>query len=250
MRNIIQILILFISFSAVAQQELNAYKYVVVPSKYEFQKKANQYGVNMLLKYKFEQLGFETFLDTDELPKSLKTNTCAYIRPMLKHVSTLFSTKIIVEIHNCDNKPLFVTREGVSKSKNYKVSYNQALREALKSFGDYKLSYEPTMNVEEEIEVMTVEAPKKEAVTYFAQYFYNENNYDFVKSESVFLSEISDSKTNAVIGKISKSSKSGIYHVILNNTVGIGYYDETGNFIVELLEKSGSVLLHKFQLIN
>ena len=252
MKKHILIVIFFIGFTATAQQELDAYKYVVVPSKFDFQKKANQYGVNMLLKYKFQQLGFETYLDTDVLPEALKGEGCSSLRPTIISKGGMFTTRLLVEVTDCLNRVLFRTVEGSSKEKSYKVSYNIALREAFTSFGDYRLSYTPKVKVEEkeEKEIIVIQAPKLEVVTNNEVFFYNKNTYNFIKSASVFHAEISDSKTNAVIGKISKSSRSGIYHVILSDVIGIGYYDETGNFIVEVIETNGNVLLHKFQLVD
>ncbi|MFD0964883.1 hypothetical protein [Pseudofulvibacter geojedonensis] len=52
------------------------------------------------------------------------------------------------------------------------------------------------------------------------------------------------------IGTLSKSSKKGIYHVILHKEKGIGYYDENGSFLVEIIDYSGEVKLHKFQELS
>jgi len=150
MKKYILIFVLFLGVAVFAQKELNGYKYMVIPSKFDFQKEANQHGINMLLKYKFQQLGFETYLDTDDLPQELRTNTCLYVYPVLHTKSNMFKTIASVELFNCYNKSLFKTQEGESKSKNIKASYNEAVRKALKSFGDYKLVYEP---VKEEVVV-------------------------------------------------------------------------------------------------
>ena len=64
--------------------------------------------------------------------------------------------------------------------------------------------------------------------------------------ESVFYAEITANTTNKVVGKISKTSKKGIYHVLLHGENCIGYYDETNSFIVEVLEENGNVILYKF----
>ena len=72
MKKHLLLLVLFIGLTAQAQSELNAYKYIVIPSKFDFQKEANEHGLNLLLKYKFQQLGFESYLDTDDLPQELR----------------------------------------------------------------------------------------------------------------------------------------------------------------------------------
>jgi|GEM_PF-624477 len=137
------LLVLFIGLVVQAQNELNAYKYIVIPSKFDFQKETNEYGLNLLLKYKFQQLGFESYLDTDDLPQELRTNTCLYASPILHTKSNMFKTTVSVELFDCADKSLYRTQEGSSSSKNFKVSYNEAVREALNSFQDYKLDYTP-----------------------------------------------------------------------------------------------------------
>jgi len=134
---------MLLGLTAVAQKELNAYKYIIIPSRFDFQKVANEYGVNLLLKYKFQQLGFESYLDTDDIPQEVRTNTCLYASPVLYAKSNMFKTVVSIELFDCTKKSLYKTQEGSSNSKNFKVSYNQAVREALKSFGDYKLDYSP-----------------------------------------------------------------------------------------------------------
>ena len=132
MKKQLLLLTIFFCFSVFSQKELNGYKYVVIPSKFDFQKVENQYDVNMLLKYKFQQLGFETYCDTDDLPQVLRTNSCSYIVPSLIIESNMFKTTVKVELKDCNEKSLYITGEGSSNSKIYKVSYNEAIRGALK----------------------------------------------------------------------------------------------------------------------
>ena len=59
MKNKILVLVtLFIGLSIHAQSNLNQYKYVIVPKKYEFLKEANQYQMNALTKFLFENRVF------------------------------------------------------------------------------------------------------------------------------------------------------------------------------------------------
>lgn len=263
MKKYILLLTLFIGFAVSAQEKLNAYKYVVVPSRFDFQKEVDQYSLNTLLKLKFQQLGFETYLDSEEIPRELKTNTCAYIKLSLKHTSTLFSTKIVVEMLDCDAQKLFVTQEGKSKSKSYRVSNIEALRNALKSFNGYQLNFQP-ITAEEVVKVNEVEDViiEKEITQNYdsttvlpktkgdKNFLFGGNQILFNKTNQLFYAEIKTIRTNELLGKISKTSKKGIYHVLLGSKNGVGYYDETGNFIVEFLEVTGNVSLHRFQLLN
>ncbi len=153
MKKIIVAIIMLMSVFITAQEKLNHYKYVVIPSRFDFQKTADEYNINTLLKLKFKQLGFDAYLDTDALPREVKTNMCSYLKPMLLRKSNMFKTTLKMQVLDCDNAILFETHEGVSHSKSYKIGYNEALRDALKSFGNYHLQYVKK-------EAVVVEAPK------------------------------------------------------------------------------------------
>lgn len=260
MRKFILLLTLCVGCTIVAQEKLNAYKYVVVPSRFDFQKDNDQYGLNTLLKYKFQQLGFKAYLDSEDLPRELKVNSCIYISPSVKHKSTMIYTKISVEILDCDKQVLYITQEGKSKSKSYRTSNIEALRNALKSFDGYKLNFKSTTKGTlpiEENQVVRNEIVKEDKPVVVlpsgsvnSKFLYKGTQFSFEKKNQLFYTEIKNSKTNEWSGKISKTSKKGIFHVFLNSKNGVGYYDETGNFIIEFLESDGNVSLHRFQLLN
>lgn len=157
-------IVLLISFTAISQKKLNSYKYAIIPSQFNFQKENNQYGLNMLLKYKFQQLGFETYLEQEDIPAFLQENRCLAVIPSIIDSSGVFMTTLVVEVKNCYGKVLFVTKEGSSRTKNYKISYNEALRSSLKSFKGYSLEFSPENNlvntnvVEKQLEIEKLQA--------------------------------------------------------------------------------------------
>lgn len=156
MKKIIALLLITLSFCTTAQEKLNNYKYVLIPAKYDFQKTENENNVNLLLKYKFQQMGFETYLDTDKLPHEIKTNSCTYLKPLVITKNTVFKTILHIQVINCDNDVLFETREGSSRTKSDKISYNEAIRMALSSFGDYRLKYEKNDKLSHQIQPKTI----------------------------------------------------------------------------------------------
>ncbi|MFD0964882.1 hypothetical protein [Pseudofulvibacter geojedonensis] len=157
---------LFITSLVSAQKVLNNYKYVVVPIQYEFQKTEDQYQLNSLLKHKFKQLGLEAYLETEDLPKEVKTNTCSYLKPIINAKSNMFATKATIDLVDCEGKVVYTTKEGKSISKNVRASYLEAIRMSLKSFDGYHYRYEPkeeVVVVEKEIKV-NKDNLKKESV--------------------------------------------------------------------------------------
>jgi len=247
-----------LGLTAVAQKELNAYKYIIIPSRFDFQKEANEYGVNLLLKYKFQQLGFESYLDTDDLPKELLTNTCLYATPVLHTKSNMFKTVVSIELFDCTKKSLYKTQEGSSTSKNFKASYNEAIRKSLKSFGDYKLEY--TL-IKEEVVVkennrlvknkdvkQDVNLSTSENRLNRVSFNYKKQEYKLIKKGLMFF-EIENVNTKEIIGKmIASGLKKGVFHIKFNDKTGFCYYGENGNLILEFLSSDNSVQMKKLLL--
>ena len=131
-KKIIIFLILMVSNLGISQ-DLNTYKYAIVPSKFSFLKEKDQYRLNTLTKMFMEKYGFVTFFDTDILPVEVAEYNCNTIFVDVQNVSSLLSTKMIVVLKDCRNTILLTSVQGKSKEKEYHSAYNQALREALNS---------------------------------------------------------------------------------------------------------------------
>ncbi len=140
-----------------AQHNLNEYKYVIVPKKYDFLKSADKYQVNSLAKFLLEKESFKVFFD-DELPEDLADNRCLGLYANVESTGGLFKTKLVTELKDCNNNVVFKTIEGSSKEKDYKKAYHEALRDAFNSFKDLNYEYQPK-KVEKEI--VLVKTPKR-----------------------------------------------------------------------------------------
>lgn len=147
-----------------AQEQLNDYKYIIVPKQFAEFKRENQYQTSTLVKYLFAEKGFEAVYE-DELPQELKNDGCLGLRAKLVDGSSMFTTKATVKLENCNGEEVFATKEGRSKEKDYKESYGQALREAFTSFDTMNYSYngkaensEPvTVNMENDVKKLAEE---------------------------------------------------------------------------------------------
>ncbi|MCF6296785.1 MAG: hypothetical protein L3J08_02185 [Flavobacteriaceae bacterium] len=124
------ILIMYVSVSF-AQSELNAYKYVIVPKKYDFLKgEENKYELNSLTKFLFAKKGFTALFENQNYPADLIGNLCLALFADVNNDSSMFTTKLTIELRDCYNKVIFTTIEGKSKEKEYDKAYHEALREA------------------------------------------------------------------------------------------------------------------------
>ena len=129
-------IILLLLFSAVGfSQNLNEYKYAMVPAKFSFLKEENQYNLNVLTKMYLQKYCFETYYGNETYPTDFAATNCNKIFIDLVNNSNMFTTKLKVVIKDCKNNILATSVEGTSKEKEYPVAYNEALRMAFDNFG-------------------------------------------------------------------------------------------------------------------
>ncbi len=158
---IITIIAFLLISNVFAQSNLNDYKYVIVPKKYDFFKSADQYQVNSLTKFLLEKENFKVFFN-DNLPEDLSKNRCLGLYANILENKSMFKTKLIVELKDCNNKTVFKSKEGASKEKDYKKSYHEALRDAFNSFKGINYKYQPKKVEQEIVLVKTPKTPKVE----------------------------------------------------------------------------------------
>jgi hypothetical protein len=132
-------LALNLSFS----QSVNEYKYALVPSKFSFLNEVDQYKLNTLTKLLMGKYGFVAFLDNEILPDEVLNNNCNKVYVDVVKSGGVFTTKLSIVLKDCKNNVLFTTAEGKSREKEFKIAYNEALRDAFKSFEILKHKYSP-----------------------------------------------------------------------------------------------------------
>ena len=178
------ILLLWLISSVSFAQDLNQYKYVSVPAKFSFLKEKNQYNLNLLSKMYMQQFGFETYFDTDEVPKDFLENDCNKLYLDVLENNNMFSTKLTVVLKDCKGKVLFTSKEGENKEKDYKLSYNLALREALNSMKTIQYKYFGDKVVKEnkdEVQNQSLNSESSVSSQLFAQPI--TNGFQFINAE-------------------------------------------------------------------
>ncbi|RAV29852.1 hypothetical protein DN748_07060 [Sinomicrobium soli] len=147
MKKILTVLIAVFSISCVlGQSSVNGYKYVIVPKKFDFLKKENQYQVNALVKFLFEKYDF-TAVYANELNADIEENSCLALKADVRDDSNMFTTKLKVELTNCRGEVVFLSEEGKSKEKDYKKAYHDALRKAFLSVEELGYRYDPSQAI-------------------------------------------------------------------------------------------------------
>lgn len=137
------ILLLLFAQLSVAQNSLNQYQVVMVPSQFKFQTDPDQYRLNTLTKMLLEKYGFKAYLDSETLPDELIETNCNKLYADVISSGNFIRTKLQVVLSDCKKNVLYQSAIGTSKEKEYRVAYTQALRSAFQSFDQLSYHYNP-----------------------------------------------------------------------------------------------------------
>jgi hypothetical protein len=140
------LVICLLSTSIFSQANLNNYKYVIVPNKYDFLKEADQYQLNSLTEFLFSKYGFQALMEGSNYPEDVIRNRCLALKSNLVKDSGMFKTKLKVELKNCNDQVVYTSEMGESREKEYQRAYNEALRDAFKSIEALNYKYVPSTN--------------------------------------------------------------------------------------------------------
>ena len=270
-------LLVGICFTSIGQN-LNSYKYVEVPERYEFLKESNQYQLNELTKFLFEKYGFKAFLDSEEKPEDWNNIACGILRADVINDSGLFQTKLQLVLRNCNNQEVFTSKIGSSKEKDFKLAYHEALRDAFSSFNAVNYSYDQNLVIEkseatakevqkeinpieeniqkESKEVIVSAIPqvtketseiKKPEPFNKGSKVYVSGNVEFYLLETEFGYQLFLKQIDEPFAKLLKTGSANhfIYSTIQDQ--GIAYFDVDGNLTVEILnaqENSTSIKIY------
>lgn len=148
------------SIGSFAQDAVNNYKYIIVPTKYEFLKANDEYQLNSLTKFLFNKYGFTAFFNNETLPADLQSNRCLALYANVTQIKGgLFKTKLQIDLKNCDGKLIQSSKEGESREKEYGKAYTMALRDAFETFQFMDYTYELVSGASQSVMPVTEAAP-------------------------------------------------------------------------------------------
>ncbi|QYA25377.1 hypothetical protein G3I01_07610 [Gramella sp. MT6] len=279
MKKLLIALFIFGGVFTSSAQNINEYKYILIPETFEFTGEVNQYQLNSLFKFLFEQEGFNTVMKSADKPQDLAVNSCLGLKANLKNNSGLFVTKLVIELEDCQGKVVFKSKEGRSREKDFKLAYHEALKDAFTSVEELDYEYVPgeTSVVNNSNEMNSAKETVK--VTLGAEVAANPVNTDTVAEENIetttpapktgsemkylnagktfFLKKTSQgynlfqegSTEPIAILLESEGGKSFIYNSLTKQ--GIGYFDAENNLMVEYFdrEKNNKVTL-KYEVMD
>ena len=136
--------LLFTCVTTGQENKATNYKYIIVPQKLEFLKEIDQYQTSSLTKFLLEKNGFTVILDSEEYPLELKQELCKALNVAIINESSIFKTSVRLELKDCFNQLVYASDEGSSRLKDYKRSYQEAIRNMHGTMGS--IIYSPKMN--------------------------------------------------------------------------------------------------------
>ncbi len=256
-----------------AQEVLNNYKYVIVPKQFEFQSGADSFRINSFVKFLLDKKGFSTLFSDEVYPDDLMTNQCLALKANLIKKPSFMKTKIILTLTTCQNKIIYQSKEGVSREKDFKRAYYEAIRNMYKSLTfNYKYTPreltsvvkskpvtnkttvvkttpKPTVVVkktEVKIKVPKKEVPKiiKEAKGPYSlegSYKYKNDNFEIAIFKNYYVFSKLLKKGAIPLGFIYKTSQEGSYLVKNSNGSFTGYLKDNGSFVIDEINNDGTV---------
>lgn len=141
MKRYLLLLLIFTTLSGYAQSTINNYKYVLVPEQYSFSKEVDQYGLNNLTKDLLENKGFTVYFDDKNLPVEIANDRCKAMIADLTEKKGMFTTTLTLILKDCQGNVVFKGKEGKSREKEFRTSYNEALKNAFVSLNELPYTF-------------------------------------------------------------------------------------------------------------
>lgn len=218
-----KLVFVFILFSTVAfSQNINNYKAVIIPLKYDFLKSENQYRLATLTKLNLQKAGFVAFYSNEDIPSEYK-DRCSLLTVDVKKESGFLMTKLAVVFNDCFGKLVFQSEMGKSKLKEYEAAYSEALNDAFRSINalnyKYELNQSPSKQLTEVTPVESVNSPISSSAT-VVQDSPNSNAELLYAQATPTGYQLVDASPKVVF-KLNKTSVPTLYTAIKDNRQGV-----------------------------
>lgn len=250
-------------------QNLQDYEFIRVPVKFDFLKEENQYQLNALTAFLFEKKGFQV-LYRDDIPKNI--DPCNVLQANVHSDSGFLRTRLYFTLENCKEAIVFTSETGISREKDFKLSYHEALRAAFASIEPVRTNMTTNENIIKEDSVVTIEETerRKEIVidpvvtandleviednkktaeangasgqTFKERRYINGPSKYILKNTSTGF-DLFKAGSEEKFARLVKSGGGDTYLYSSENFSGSAFFDASGNLVVEYLEPSSQQLI-------
>jgi hypothetical protein len=208
---------------------------------FEFQNEPNQYQINILSRVLLQEEGFEVYMDKEDRPLDYRGNTCKPLFLEVEDTSGFLRISTIVRLKDCYDNVLFESEEGVSKIKDFKEGYKQALRRAFSSLADVNYRYDPDL-IKTESRNSVANQKVTEESSNSGEAYPDKKIYKF-GGETYWLIE-SGNKGYRILSKEGKvnyaelqNADKGTYIFNSETINGAAFFDAEGNINIEYMDE-------------
>lgn len=254
------LIIIFLFGIEIQAQDVNNYKYVIVPEKFEFQDEPNEHQLNALTEFLFEKYGFKA-LYQEEFPENMKS--CDALSTNILNGSGFLTTRLVLTLEDCYGNVIFSSDEGKSRDKDFKMAYHEALREAFLSVEALNYVYEAPKEkeipekvalaikippkVENPEEIIKDEAPEPIPEALDFKYFQNGNAKYILKKINAGFALFRYGE-NEKFATLMRSGRGENYLYTSEKLDGNAFFDSSGNLLVEYIDDAtGQLVQLKFE---
>lgn len=209
-----KVIVLFLFVNCIVAQNLNSYKYVLLPSRFSCQTEVDQYNLNSLMRMILEKNGFEVYADNEKFTDDFATENCNKLYADLDVQNSMFVTKAKIVLKDCKNNIIFISAQGRSNEKIQTIAFAQALRTASQSLDAERHIYKPLNKVVPTLSDKNSIQPEPFASS-DANYTAKKTNYGF---------DLIGTKSGTIFMSLQQTSLKGIYLASKNNKIhGIAF---------------------------
>lgn len=148
--------LLFTSFCFA--QNVNNFKAVIVPLKFDFIRTNNQYRLCTISKAHLVNAGFTVYYSNEILPKEY-TDRCDLLYYDIVKENAFLATKFHIELKDCSGNLVYKSETGYTKEKDTEMAYSDALKKAFVSVNNLHYKYEKSSVASPIVEVKSEVAP-------------------------------------------------------------------------------------------
>lgn len=148
--------LLFASFCFA--QNVNNFKAVIVPLKFDFIRTNNQYRLCTISKAHLVNAGFTVYYSNEILPKEY-TDRCDLLYYDIVKENAFLATKFHIELKDCSGNLVYKSETGYTKEKDTEMAYSDALKKAFVSVNNLHYKYEKSSVASPIVEVKSEVAP-------------------------------------------------------------------------------------------
>lgn len=218
-----KLVFVFILFSTVAfSQNINNYKAVIIPLKYDFLKSENQYRLATLTKLNLQKAGFVAFYSNEDIPSEYK-DRCSLLTVDVKKESGFLMTKLAVVFNDCFGKLVYQSEMGKSKLKEYEAAYSEALNDAFRSINalnyKYELNQSPAKQLTQVSPVESVNSSISSSATVVQDS--SNSNAELLYAQATPTGYQLVDASPKVVFKLNKTSVPTLYTAIKDNRQGV-----------------------------